>query len=293
MISTDPGGGRIVAAPDGRTTFAFPQSSTVPFGGAPGQPALPNLPLIDAPPTYSPDTYGNRANAFAYVQTSVMNSNGIAAVVEVNGVNGHWCVGDAYYTQASAGWTWSAPVRIFQGFTDFDGAALPYHASAQQLGVSIAGINSLNQVLGFAQYGPNSSQEGPFVYKINSQTLLQLGDLNGNYLNVQPVAIADNGALLLEGQSAAAGGGDHALLLTPDGLSPSPLTVAPEPSAWMVLASAAAAFAIGQYRHRRSNSTPAGRTGCANFNGTLRRHRFGRKENRQQQTCLPIAAVLQ
>ncbi len=248
-FSTDASGNGLVIAPGGNTAYAFPQ--TVSSSGG----VLANIPLIDPAPTYSPDTYGNPANAFAYIQSAVMNANGIAAVLEVTGVNGHWYAGDAYYVQEKANGSWGAPVRMFSGLTDFDGSALPNHASAQQLGISIAGINNLNQVLGFAQYGPNSWQSGPFVYNINTQTSIQLGNLNGNYLNVQPIAIADNGQLLLQGESVATGGPDHTLLLTPDGVSPNPLTVAPEPAAWAVMALAAAAFALGQHRERRRMRT--------------------------------------
>jgi hypothetical protein len=214
------------------------------------QAVLPNLPRIDTPPTWSADTYGNPANAFAYIQTALLNANGIAAVVEVTGVNGHWYQGDAYYTQLSPGWSWSVPTRIFLGQTDLDGSALPYHAQSVQLGISIAGINSSNQVLGLSQPGPYSSQAGPFVYNINTQASIQLGNLDGNYLNLQPIAISDNGTLLLEGQPVA-GGADQTLLLAPEGVSPNPVTVAPEPGAWAVMSLAAAGFAFRRYQSRR------------------------------------------
>ncbi|MGO9914518.1 MAG: hypothetical protein ACLQIB_07355 [Isosphaeraceae bacterium] len=250
-FSTDASGSGIVIAPGGSTAYPFPQSAGSGSSGG----VLPNIPLIDPPPTYSPDTYGNPANAFAYIQSSVMNANGIAAVLEVTGVNGHWYAGDAYYVQKQTNGSWGAPVRMFSGPTDFDGSALPNQASAQQLGISIAGINNLNQVLGFVQYGPNSWQSGPFVYNINTQTSIQLGNLSGNYLNVQPIAIADNGQLLLQGQPIATGGPDHTLLLTPDGVSPEPFTTAPEPASWAVMALAAAAFALRQHRERRRMRT--------------------------------------
>ncbi len=246
-FSNDGSGNGIVIAPAGNTAYAFPQGAGSGVSGG----VLANIPLIDPAPTFSPDTYGNPANAFAYIQSAVMNANGIAAVLEVTGVNGHWYAGDAYYVQEKANGSWGAPVRMFSGPTDFDGSALPNQGSAQQLGISIAGINNLNQVLGFVQYGPNSWQSGPFVYNINTQTSTQLGNLNGNYLNVQPLAIADNGRLLLEGQPIATGGPDHTLLLTPDGTSPNPLTVAPEPASSAVMALAAAAFALRQRGQRR------------------------------------------
>jgi len=248
-LSTNPSGGQVVIAPNGQIAYAFPQAASAESSVGP--------PLIDAAPTYSPDTNGNPANAFAYIQNFAMNASGLAAILEVTGVNGHWYASDAYYVQEKSDGSWGSPVRIFSGPTDFDGSAMRYHASAQQLGLSITGINNLNQVLGFLQTGPNSWQSGPFVYNINTHTSLQLGNLNGTYLNVQPIAIADNGALLLEGQPAASGGSDHALLLTPDGVSPDPLTVAPEPGGWAVMALAAAAFALQQHRQHRAGRTQA------------------------------------
>jgi len=250
-FSTDASGSRIVIAPDGRTAYAFPQTGNSNLSGGSSQGVLAKIPLIDPAPTYSPDTYGNPANAFAYIQSAVINANGIAAVVEVTGVNGHWYAGDAYYLLVKPNGSWGTPVRMFSGPTDFDGSAFPNRGSAQQLGISIAGINNLNQVLGFLQYGPNSWQSGPIVYNINTQTSIQLGNLNGNYLNVQPIAIADNGELLMQGEPVATGGPEHTLLLTPDGVSPNPLTVAPEPAAWAVMALAAAAFSLRQNRECR------------------------------------------
>jgi len=244
-------GNSMILAPDGRTAYAFPEMLNAGVNGGTGQGALANIPLVAPAPTYSPDTYGNPANAFAYVQSAVVNANGIAAVVEVTGVNGHWYAGDAYYVPEKSNGSWGVPVPMFSGPTDLDGSAYPHQASAQQLGISIAGINNLNQVLGYQQYGPNSWQSGPIVYNINTQTSVQLGNLDGNYLNVQPIAIADNGQLLLEGQPVATGGPDHTLLLTPGGVSPDPLTVAPEPASWVVMALTATSFALGQFRERR------------------------------------------
>jgi len=252
-FSTAASGNRLVIAPDGNTAYAFPQTANSGLSGG----ALASIPLIDPPPAYSPDTYGNPANAFAYIQSAAMNANGTTAVLEVTGVVGHWYAGDAYYVQQNANGSWGTPVRMFSGQIDVDGSANANHGSAQQLGISIAGINNLNQVLGFLQTGPNSWQSGPIVYNINTQRSIQLGNLNGNYLNVQPIAIADNGQLLLQGQPVATGGPDHTLLLTPDGGSPNPLTLAPEPATWAVMALAAAAFALHQHRERRRAHAPS------------------------------------
>jgi hypothetical protein len=249
-ISTDGSGNRIVIAPDGHTAYAFPHDEVPTSAGSVSQTMLAKIPLIDPPPTYSPDTYGNPSNAFAFIQSAFVNEKGVAAVLEVTGVNGHWYAGDAYYVQANPNGTWGAPVRIFSGLTDIDGSAMPHPVSPQQLGISIAGINNVNQVLGSLQTGPSSSQSGPFVDNIVTQTSTQLGNLNGNYLNVQPIAIADNGTLLLQGQPVATGGPDHALILTPDGIAPNPLTVAPEPAAWAVMLLAAAALVVHQSRER-------------------------------------------
>jgi hypothetical protein len=294
-LSTEASGLGIVVAPAGQSAFAFPQSSSPLWSGEAAQAAQTNLPLIDTPPTYSPDTYGKRENAFAYIQTSLLNANRMAAVVEVTGVNGHWYQGDAYYTQQSPGGSWSVPTRIFLGQTDLDGSALPYHAQSVQLGISIVGINDHNQVLGWSQPGPYSSQSGPFVYNINTRTSISLGNLDGNYLNVQPIAISDDGALMLEGQPVGAGGPDHTLLLTPDGVSPSSLTVAPEPGAWTVMSLAAAGLALREHQRRRRGRNSAEKN-CAliSFTNPDRlRSRVRPKKNRYQGTCLAIAPVLQ
>jgi hypothetical protein len=258
-FATDASGNEIVITPDGHTGYAFPQIGKTSFSGVSGQGVLAKIPLLDPPPTNSPDTYGNPANAFAYIQSAVMNAKGMAAVLEVTGVAGHWYQGDTYYVQENANGSWGTPVRIFSGPTDFDGSAQNSHASVQQLGISIAGINNLGQVLGFLQTGPQSWQSGPFVYNINTQTSVQLGNLNGNYLNVQPTAIADNRELLLQGQPVATGGPDHTLLLSPDGSPPTPFAITPEPSGWAVMALAAVAFAVRQHRQNRRSTRSRGK----------------------------------
>ena len=52
----------VVVVPGGSTGYAFPQSAGAETSTGP--------PLIDPAPTFSPGTYGNAANAFAYIRTS-------------------------------------------------------------------------------------------------------------------------------------------------------------------------------------------------------------------------------
>jgi hypothetical protein len=259
-FTTDASGNGIVIGPDGHTAYAFPQIGHSTYEGVSGQGVLAQIPLLDPPPTFSPDAYGVPANAFAYVQRAVMNASGMTAVLEVTGVAGHWYAGDTYYVQHNADGSWGTPARIFSGPTIVDGSTQNSLVSPQQLGVSLAGINNLNQVLGFLQYGSNPSQSGPFVYTVSTHTAVQFGNLNGNYLNVQPIAIADNGELILQGQPVATGGPDHTLLLTLDGGPPTPWTITPEPSAWAVMALAAAAFALRQCRERRRSRIQSRKT---------------------------------
>ena len=51
---------------------------------------MANFPLIQSAPVGNPMTYGNPANAFSYVQSAVMNANGIVAAIDDAGVNGHY-----------------------------------------------------------------------------------------------------------------------------------------------------------------------------------------------------------
>jgi hypothetical protein len=125
-------------------------------------------------------------------------------------------------------------------------------------GASITGINNLNQVLGQMSVQPNALADA-VVFKIKSNSLTDLSTylLAQGYNNVIPLAIDDLGRILVEAGEGVSGG-EHLLVLSPDGVSSGPLVVpVPEPAMLAVLTLAMIAFAAHRARGRR-NEPPVG-----------------------------------
>jgi len=236
----------LVSSQFGQTFYPFQQTSDTVL--SPGQAVLTNFPLLNAPPAGDSNTYGNPANAFSYLQFAIMNSNGIAAAIDVAGVYGHQFNGTAYYAERNADGTWSNPVGLWGGNQQFDGFG-------GALTVSLLGINKLNQVLGSMGNGSSYSTDAA-LYNINSHTLINLSSYlaaTGKYFNVQPIAIDDQGRIVVQANSTANNSDpEHTLLLTPDGVSSEPLEMpVPEPGTLAVTLLAIAGFAAHRLRERR------------------------------------------
>ena len=179
-----------------------------------------------------------------------MNSNGIAVAIVTPGGDGQPTSGTAYYSQHNADGSWSSPTSILQGNGQYNG----------NLGISVVGLNNLNQVLGtVSSIGQYDQYNATVLYNIGTHTLTNLsalalnGPLSGYvYANIVPVAIDDSGRILL--QAAPYGGsavqGEQTLLLTPTDMPGNPVP-APEPGSFAVMALAAAAFAWHRIRERQ------------------------------------------
>jgi hypothetical protein len=245
-FTTATGGAPVVSVSNGQASYSF---SFTPDTLAPYQGNFNSFPLPVAAPTNDGFTYGNPANAYSNVTGwLLMNSQGRVATVDTSGVSGHWVAGTAFTVQENANGSFGGPTTIWSGGEQI----LPVNS-----GVSIIGINNLNQVLGTTNniYGNNPA--AAVVYDSATHTLTNLTnvfDSTGKlYQNSVPYAIDDQGRILLRAIEWPTGAQDT-LLLTPVG-QPVLEAPVPEPGSIAVMLLAMAAFAAQRAaeRSRRRN----------------------------------------
>jgi MYXO-CTERM domain-containing protein len=241
---------QIASVSNGQASYAF--STTPDTILSPGQGALAGIPLAE-PVSSSlslPYVLGNPSYYTATAMGGLMNGNGIAALVD-NYLSNSGSLSNvvAYYVQQNAGGSWGATTSAMVGqTTGYNG----------QIFVSVIGLNGANQILLGTSYP--GTQYDSLVYNVNSHTLTDLATLppfaNGTYSNLLPIAIDDQGRILLQATSTSPSGWTQdTLLLTPDGVSSDPIILsAPEPSSWAVMVLAVAAFAAHRMRERRRRS---------------------------------------
>lgn len=251
VFSADTTGNGILTASNGQS-YAFPQTPDTSF--TTGQATTASIPVSVTAPTSDPLTYGNPLNAYAYVQAALMNANGIVAANEAYGVSGHYGSDDAFVVQRNPDGTWGSPVYMWSENEQF----------AQVASASvITSINNLNQVLGSMGNGLyNDTGTDVVLYSLKTHTLTDLtqllNTLGRTYSNFLPIALDDDGRILLSAEyfNPGVGYSPTRLLLTPDGVSSEPLPVpAPEPGTWAVAFVAIAAIATHRRRDRRRRPT--------------------------------------
>jgi hypothetical protein len=152
--------------------------------------------------------------------------------------------------------SWSNPTTLWSGGTQYSGSPDPGMSS-------ITGVNKLNEILGAGVDPTISGGALPqtYLYNANTNSLLNLSTLavlqSSGWINVMPIAIDDQGRILLEAAPppTSGSGPEHTLLLTPQGVSSDPLEVpAPEPGGLAIAVVAAAALALR--RAARSRRQP-------------------------------------
>ncbi len=117
------------------------------------------------------------------------------------------------------------------------GAGLPGSLPTYSIGqLSIFGLNTANQVL--IGNGYSGISYDTLVYNFNTGSLTDLAQLMPQipalrFNNLVPAAIDNSGQILLHAYTGD--GFPEALLLTPSGVSPEPLST-PEPGAWALSA---------------------------------------------------------
>ncbi len=252
-FSTEANGTGVLNAPNGQI-YAFAQTDNTVL--TPGQGILANAPLPTSAIIDGSGLYGNGANTFGYIQSAVMNANGIIAATDDWGIEGRWAFGSAYFLQINANGSLSPSSGLWTSNIIQDEPFIYSNV--------ITGLNNLNQILGSVGVDPTRAIDTDAVlYNVNSHTLTDLTQLFASsstatwltrYNGLQPIALDNDGRILV---SASAfnpniGGWQTNLLLTPNGLSASPLEVpAPEPGTLAVMLLAIAGFAAHRVRERR------------------------------------------
>ena len=246
-LGTGPAVGSVGANGDGTITGSNGQTYTF----NPAQNALPaqwtntsvGVPMPVAPPTGSPDTNGNPNYAYSQSTLTFMNSQGLAAGLDVSGVSGHLSNSEAFLTQQQADGSWGTPIPLWSGESTF---------SRGGSGAGILGISQNGQVLGIGYnlgqlvgYGSNPSGYGLFLYDSNLKSFTNLSTLinststpgNTNWFLNSPYAQIDSQGRILLTNSVTEGypGTTHSLLLVPEGLSAGPVAT-PEPATWAIFA---------------------------------------------------------
>ena len=126
-------------------------------------------------------------------------------------------------------------------------------------GFNIVGPSNSNEIL-INNYSSTSQANAAILYNINTHTSTDLWALlssaNAGFINVVPLAIGDQGQIVLEAQPEANESDPrHTLLLTPNGVSPLPLEVpAPESSTLALMLLTLAGFAGRRLRASRRGS---------------------------------------
>ena len=221
-------GGQTVTASDG-SVYAFPRTSTtIPGSGL--DKLAPVLPQLSAPYAYS---------VVDPLAAAPMNANGLVLGAARSGIDGH----DAYTTTG-----------IFAVQRQADGSLGTPRVlwTSQNLSnpARAVDINVRNEVLGqWADVGGNSWRHWLVADAITGEVKNLPIEFGGWYIETMN-ALDDRGRILAFSQSFGHDG-QHALLLTPEGVSSDPIAT-PEPSALMALGVAGSAWVVRRRRGRRS-----------------------------------------
>ncbi len=235
----DGANGGVVIAGNGLTAYPFQRAQDTSLD--PQQLLSSGFPLFKQAPTWDPDTYGNPANAYSMLTSTMKNSNGIIVGIDDSGVDGHYGSTDVYSINQGPSGGWGPATYMWSGGSTRSEFGEPV--------ATITGINALNEVLGsgLGQGYPAAYSPQAFLYNLNTNSLLDLNTLSaiqaGGWNSISPIAIDDQGRILLTVSPLT--GPDHTLLLTPEGVSSNPLAVpAPEPAPLALAVVTIAALAL-------------------------------------------------
>lgn len=184
-------------------------------------------------------------------QNAVTAGGGLVLFQEAWGIYQHQGETDEYYIQQNHDGTWGNPVSM-------SWAAGYVSAAGVEPEPTITGINRLGEVLGLGIGPSSSSWYDTLLYSTNTNTLTDLSTLlpqSGKWLNPLPVAIDEQGRILLQASGINNDIPGGLLLLTPDGFSSNPVAVpAPEPATLVFGLVTLAALALRQAVGRRPAS---------------------------------------
>jgi len=255
-FSTDSNGNGIVIAPNGQVSYSFPQTPNTAL--TPGQGIMANFPQL---PTHPGDgDYGDPAYDFNRVTSAIMNSNGLVAATNQAGVAGHLYTGSAFAIQYNADGSWGQPLFFFTSGPLMDGSG------GNGNGFFVVGLSKSNEILIYNPFnwsvGSATTTSSAIVYSANTNTTTDLvkvlSALSGSLSNVQPLAIDDQGRIVLTAQTYNPNAPESSafqqinFLLTPEGVSSDPIAMTvPEPSTLALMLLAIAGYAIRRARRRQ------------------------------------------
>ncbi len=226
--------GVVVIAGNGQAAYPFQQTQdTFPVAS---QLNSAHFPLLSPPPP---------------AMAPVTNGAGTYVAFDATGVDGHLGSAVAYYVKQNLDGGWGSPTAMWS--SDVTSSGSPSTGQAH-----VTAVNRLSEVLGSGLYssevGASQAFPHPFLYNINTNSLIDINALPamtaGNWTNASPIALDDQGRILVEaGQSPS--GKPHLLLLAPQGVSSDPLAVpAPEPGPLALAMITLAALALRRAARR-------------------------------------------
>jgi len=268
--AVDLGTGSVTSAVDSGGNGTVTGSNGLTYAFNPVQNALPaqwsnttqGVPTVEPAPIGSPDTYGNPNYAYSDSSLNFMNGQGLAAGVNLYGVDGHEGNSEAFLTQQQANGSWGAPIPLWAGAQNFSGL-IPF-------GISIMGVTPSGQVLGTGADNTTSVPlEKLYLYDSKTQavtdmtslinsmkwttsTQLPMGQSPNWFLSVPAGQIDDQGRILVQATEGYSGT-PHELLLIPQGLSSDPIAT-PEPATWAVFATLIGGWLVHKRLRPRSRS---------------------------------------
>ena len=208
-----PATNQLASVSNGQVSYAFATTPDIGLGA--GQGPLAGFPVSPQSLGISPTLYGPASVA------GLLNTNGYAALSLtaswLSGASVSYAAADA--VQENANGTFGQPVTITTN-------------TGYQAWAPIAGVNSANQALVGTLLGDGAYDT--LVYNLSTHALTDLDylpQLSGKYSSLRPLAIDNEGQILVIGiTSPSTGGVTDTLLLTPGG---EPVVATPEPAAWI------------------------------------------------------------
>ncbi|MGO8903094.1 MAG: hypothetical protein ACLQU5_32850 [Isosphaeraceae bacterium] len=189
--------------------------------------------------------------AFSYSYLNYMNSQGLAAGVNLVGVQGHDSNSEVFLTQLQANGSWGAPIPLWSGgMSSYGPGMLPTSA--------ITGISPNGQVLGFGGRQWQFPSDTKYLYNTKTQSLTNLTSLiismNWDDQPASLLKLDNQGRILTQATPLGPGySSPHTLLLIPQGVSADPIPV-PEPESWAVFATLIGGLIVHKRLRSRTRS---------------------------------------
>jgi hypothetical protein len=248
-VSPPTGADATLTSPDGGTTYAFPRTDNQVSNP---EPLLDSFPPFTNAPVWNTLTYGNPKNAYSYFNNDgvFLNKEGVFAATDLYGVSSHFAgAGSTVYsaTRRADGTfgplvpLWGSPNNRYEGLGPI---------------ARVLDMNNAHQLLGVTANVDFPTNGAYLLHDLTTGRSTDLQSLLGDWHLDYATLLDDRGRILVtadlppdyRNQNARVFE-QHALLLTPAGLTSDPIPT-PEPSALATMAVAALGVAYRRYRQR-------------------------------------------